>query len=141
MDNFAGYKFVALVNKNLEPGVALNALGHIALGLGTRLATADQAGHFLDFTDADGESHPSVSGLPLIVLRGTSGDIRGLRAQAASRGMLSVDFVNTMTGGPWEEEMSRTMETAEAELDYYGILIYGRAEELTPLTRKFSLYR
>lgn len=141
METFSGYKMVALINKNLEPGVALNAIGHIALGLGARLAATQQACHFLDFSDADGGKHPSVSGLPLIVLRGTSGNIRSLRFEVTSRGMLCVDFVNTMTGGSWEEELSRTKETSEADLDYYGILIYGPNEELSPLTRKFSLYR
>ena len=70
------YKFVALLNKTLEPGVALDALGHMALGLSAALASEQrEAMQLLEFVDGDGQSHSHISALSLIVLRGTSGNV------------------------------------------------------------------
>jgi hypothetical protein len=142
MSNSNTHKFVALLNKNLEPGVALNALGHAALGLGAHLAASQrEAMRLLEFHDADEQVHANISALSLIVLRGTSANIRTLRAEALAAGIACVDFTNTMTGGSYTEQLDRTRQTAEAELEYYGIVLFGPVDVLTPLTRKYSLYR
>lgn len=64
------YKFVAIVNEKIEIGKALNAIAHMGLGL---VNCADKETKekmsFIDFTDKSGESHNSISGLSLIVLR------------------------------------------------------------------------
>jgi hypothetical protein len=136
------YKFVVLVNKNLEPGVALNAVAHAHLGLAALIAgnQKDEMG-LLEFKDADGQIHPNISALSLIVLRGTSGNIRSLRSAALATGIPCVDFTSSMTGGSYAEQLARTLETPEAELEYYCLALFGKNEELNPLTRKFSLYK
>src|SRR5438105_538585 len=107
-------KFVALVNKNLEPGVALNAVAHAHLGLSAQLVESNKdAMHLLQFQDADGQTHPNISARSLIVLRGTSGNIRTLRAQARELGIPTVDFTSSMTGGTYEEQLDRTLRTPE----------------------------
>ena len=137
-----GYKFVALVNKNLEPGVALNSLGHANLGLAALLADGKKdAMSLLEFKDADGQVHPNISALSLIVLRGTSGNIRSLRTEARALGIPCVDFTSSMTGGSYEEQLERTRKTPEAELEYYCVVLFGKIDELNPLTKKFSLYK
>ena len=137
-----GYKFVALVNKNLEPGVALNALGHAALGLGATLAASHLPEmQLLDFRDRDGQSHPSISALSLIVLRGTSGNIRALRKEAKARGLPHVDFTTTMTVDSYAEQLERTAQTSEEDLEYSVIVLIGESAVLTSLTKKYSLYR
>jgi hypothetical protein len=136
------YKFVALINKNLDAGVALNALGHAALGLGAHLADGQkEAMRLLEFRDGDGQAHANISALSLIVLRGTSANIRALRREAIARSIACVEFASTMTGDTYVEQLERTAQTPESELDYYAILLFGPAEILNPLTRKYSLYR
>ncbi len=136
------YKFVALLNKTLEPGVALNALGHMALGLSAALASEQrEAMQLLEFVDGDGQSHSHISALSLIVLRGTSGNVRALRDAARRAGLPCVDFTKTMTGGTYTEQLERTRTTAAADLEYYGVMVFGEAEELNPITKKYSLYR
>jgi hypothetical protein len=39
------------------------------------------------------------------------------------------------------EQMERTRATAKADLDYWGICLFGRKEEVDPITRRFSLWR
>jgi len=137
-----GYKFVVLVNKKLQPGIALNALGHAALGLGALLAeTQQEAMNLLEFNDGDGQPHPNISALSLIVLRGTSGNIRSLRAEARRLGLPCIDFCSTMTGGNFQEQLERTKNAPEADLDYYCVGLFGRIEALNQLTKKYSLYR
>lgn len=136
------YKWVALVNKNLEPGVALNALGHAALGLGATLADSHLSEmQLLDYRDHDGQNHPSISALSLIVLRGTSGNIRALRKEANARGLPYVDFTTTMTGDSYIEQLERTAQTAEEDLEYSAIVLFGESAVLAALTKKYSLYR
>ena len=64
------YKFVAIVNEKIEIGKALNAIAHMGLGL---VNIADEETRekmsFIDFQDKNEESHKSISGLSLIVLR------------------------------------------------------------------------
>lgn len=142
MDANGKFKFVALVNKNLEPGVAMNALGHMALGLAARLADGRREDmKFLDFIDRDGQTHPNISGLSLIVLRGTSGNVRTLRNEALAAQLPVVDFTSTMTGDTYVEQLERTRLTLESDLDYYGVMLFGPADQVAPLTRKYSLYR
>jgi hypothetical protein len=137
-----GCKFVVLLNKNLAPGVALNAVAHASLGLSALLANGQkEAMRLLDFKDGDGQIHPNISALSLIVLRGTSGNIRSLRNDARSAGIPCVDFTSSMTGGSYEEQLERTLTTPEAELDYYCVVLFGKLEDLNPLTKKFSLYK
>lgn len=65
------HKFVAVINKELEVGRALNAIAHSLAGL---VSMADEETKekmsFIDFSDKDDFVHKNISGLSLIVLRG-----------------------------------------------------------------------
>ncbi|MGA2583732.1 MAG: DUF2000 domain-containing protein [Tepidisphaeraceae bacterium] len=136
-------RIVAVVNKNLEPGKAMNAIAHMTLGLANRIGEKGREDlKFLDFVDADGQTHPSVSARSLIVLRGSANEIRTLRQAVRGAKIAFVDFVsNTMTGDTWAEQLQRTATMREADLDYAGIAIFGIKEILQPLTRRFSLWK
>lgn len=139
------HKIVAIINKQLQPGVALNAIAHLTLGLAARAAkeqpnVLDEL-RFLNFQDKDGGDHASISALSLVVLRGTSNEIRKLRNHFLAGGLLNTDFTNQMTGGTYIEQLERSQKTPEADLEYYGACVFGRIEELDLLTRKFSLWR
>lgn len=79
--------------------------------------------------------------MSLIVLRGTSGNMRNRRAKAQRRSIPCVDFTSSMTGDTFKEQLERTSQTAEPDLEYYCCVLFGRIEELNPLTKKYSLYR
>lgn len=136
------YKFVALVNKELEPAVALNAIAHASIGLGAMISKENcDDMKLLDFTDKDGTVHPNISALSLIVLRGTSGNIRRLRKEAIAAEIKVVDFTTSMTGGTYLDQLDRTSNTAEDALEYSVALMFGEVDQLAPLTKKYSLYR
>ncbi len=132
-------KLVAVLNEKLETGVALNALAHMALGMGTVLGP-DQA-MMCDYADADNTRHPSISAYPFIVLKGRPTKIREAIDAARGNNIVAVDFVNTMTVGTYVEQLQRTKSTANAELEFYGAVFYGDVAAVSEITRKFSLYK
>lgn len=132
------YKFVVILNKELESGVAINAAAHMALGLVAK-AKENQRKEmfFLDFKDVDGVSHYPISGLSLIVLRGKNNELKKFIASAREQNLLFVDFLQTMTGQTYKEQLEKTSQVMHESAVYYGITAFGLKEILDPLTKRF----
>lgn len=119
----------------------MNALGHMAAGLAGEKNDNKQM-HFLEYRDADKGVHPYISHFPFIVLEAdNSSQIRKVREEAMKQGVLYNDFTDTMTVGTSEAQLQRTSETTEADLEYFGICLFGETEKLKPFTKKFSLWK
>lgn len=136
------YKFVAVINEKIEIGKALNAIAHMSLGL---VNIADEETRekmsFIDFPDKDNESHKSISGLSLIVLKGRNGEIKKARKQFIEENILFTDFIETMTGDTYTEQLVKTKELGQEEHNYFGLLAFGEIDTINPITRKLSLYK
>jgi hypothetical protein len=133
------HKLVAVMNEKIEPGVLMNALAHMCIGFGAEIGKA--ALRLTDYQDADGGSHPNISEMPFMILKTNSNKIRALRKVAQEKGILFVDFTDTMTIGTYDEQIARTKEKKEEDLMYYGIVLFGPWDEVSELTRKFSLFK
>jgi hypothetical protein len=134
-------RVVVLLNKTLDAGIALNAVAHLGMAIANACGERGRARlKFLDYIDKDGQIHPSISGRSLIVLRGKPAELRKLRQQAIEAGLLNVHFTNTMTGGTYQEQLQRTAASPESDLEYFGIAVLGRAEEIAGLTKRYSLW-
>jgi hypothetical protein len=135
------HKFVAVLNKKIPVGNLMNALGHSTAGLASSYPDL-AAMRFDNYADADGNDHPHISDNPFIILQAdNSNQIRTLRQAAQVAGIHLVDFTSTMTEGTYAEQQERTKATSEAELEYYGIVLFGEIEKLNTVTKKFSLWR
>lgn len=133
-------RFVAILNRKIETGKLMNALGHMTAGLAGGSGKAEDM-HFLQYQDKDGGVHPNMSLFPFIVLRAdNSNQIRTVRNEAIARGVPFTDFTHTMTEGTSAEQMEQTRSTPEAELEYYGICLFGETAVIREFTKKFSLY-
>lgn len=134
-------RFIAILNKKAELGRLFNALGHMTAGLAAReIETEEQC--FIEYHDADGGLHPSISHYPFIVLKAdNSNKIRKVRNECVDRGIPFNDFTSTMTVGTSQEQQDATSNTPEEELEYYGIVMFGETDVLKEFTGKFSLYR
>lgn len=133
-------QFVCVINKKIATGRALNALGHMAVGL-TALFDDHKELRFQDYVDRDGTTHPSISDNPFIILKAKNGNqIRALRNTLHEKGVPFTDFTDTMVEGTYVEQHKRTRETPEEELEYYGICFFMDVRESRELTKKFSLY-
>ena len=138
----ATHKFAIVLNKKIEPGVALNACAHMTATLVAR-ADNETRNHmsFVDYHDADGNVHP-VSALSLVVLSAkNSNQVQTTRLEAIRAGLPYADFTESMTKDTFVEQMDRTRALREEDLDYWGVCIFGLKEAVDPITRKFSLWR
>ena len=138
--NESSKRFIAVLNKKIESGKLMNALGHMSAGL----AGGNNLSHemcFLQYEDKDAGKHPNISHFPFIVLKAdNSNQIRTVRNEAIKRGIYFSDFTSTMTIGTSEEQVNNTKNTSELELEYYGICLFGETNILREFTKKFSLF-
>ena len=137
------HKLVAVLNKEIETGVAMNALAHMSIGLGAGITHNDNIKTLRldDYKDIEGNIYPAISEIPFIILRAKSNEIRKTVHQARSYNMAHSAFLNTMTIGTYVEQLARTRNSREEELVYYGCVIFGDWDKVTELTRKFSLWQ
>lgn len=141
MGNDLTNKFVAVLNEKIPVGILMNALAHMAAGLAASSEDLS-AMRFDSYFDKDGGEHKSISDHPFIILKAeNSNQIRSLRKDLMTLKTHFVDFTSTMTVGTYVEQKERTKNTAEADLEYYGICMFGDKETLSELTKKFSLWR
>jgi hypothetical protein len=134
-------KVVAVLNKKIPLPQLLNALGHMTAGL-TALSSNAEEMRFHCYRDADGGAHPAISHYPFIVLEArNSNQIRMLRKAALQEPAITLnDFAGSMLGASAEDQLRQTEQTHEADLEYFGIVLFGPSEDLNGLTKKFSLF-
>jgi hypothetical protein len=132
-------KLVAVLNKDMEPGVGLNALAHMSIGLGAHIGKSSL--HLDDYQDASGNTYPNISKIPFIILRAKSGEIRKTVEKAKEHSILHGVFLNTMTSGTYKEQLERTATSQEDILIYYGCVLFGDWATSSEITRKYSLWR
>lgn len=133
-------KLVAVVNKQIDTGVAMNALAHMCLGFGAHMGIAEL--HLMNYENADGCVYPNISKMPFIILREkNSNKIADLLRKAKESGVQYSVFTNTMTNGTWEEQKSRTLATKSEEIIFYGIVLFGPKDVVTEMTKKLSLWK
>lgn len=134
-------KLVAVLNEKIDTGTAMNALAHMIVGLGASIENKDEL-RLTDYADADGNNHSNISEIPFMVLKArNSNKLRILRVGLINNNIKFVDFTNTMTIGTYQEQIERSKQTKEADLEYYGIAIFGDWEIVSELTKKFSLFK
>ena len=133
------YRFIAVLNKKVDAGRLMNALGHMTAGLAGKVCQEDM--HFLEYRDKDGGIHPGISHFPFIVLAAdNSNKIRTARKEAIGRGIPFTDFSSTMIVGTSQEQIDATRAVYEEALEYYGLCLFGKTEILKEFTGKFSLF-
>ena len=132
-------KLVAIINKEIDLGIAMNAVAHMSIGLGAQLN--NEILKLNDYQDKDGNIYPNISQMPFIILRGKSGEIRKATQNAREHNVQYGVFTNTMTGGTYQEQLNNTLATPEVHLIYYGAVLFGPWELVSQITKKFSLYK
>lgn len=133
-------RFIAVLNKKIENGRLMNALGHITAGIAGGCLARDEM-CFMQYQDKEGGIHPNISHFPFIILKAdNSNKIRTVRNQAIAKNISFSDFTSTMILGTSEEQMKETKNTSEEELEYYGIVLFGPTDVLKEFTGKFSLF-
>ena len=139
----ATHKFVIVLNEKSPVGKLLSATGQLAMSL-HRNATKEQQTNmsFIPFFDPNNISLITVSTCSFVVLKGNANQLFSLHAKATEQGLLSSIFTSTMSFNGIEEDLiQKTANTPLDQTEPYGVGLFGRIEELNPLTKKFSVFK
>lgn len=133
------YKFTAVLHKKIEPGRVLNALAHMTVGLVGSYPNIP-AMDVINYADKDGGAHVA-SKHPFIILSAkNSNKLKALQAAANEKGVACTSFTNVMAIGTWQEQIDASAATPEAELEFFGVCLFGLRPQVEELTKKFSLW-
>ena len=133
------YRFVAVMNKKVDPAQAMNALGKMAAGLGAHFGASMAT---TTLKDGSEEEHPNLPAFPLVVLKADNANqIRKVRQGAKEGDVIFTDFNAAIAGGSPSEQRSVLQAAKEEDLDYSGICLFGPEDKVKALTKKFSLMR
>jgi hypothetical protein len=135
------YKTIAVINPNINPPQLLNALGHATAGLLSKFGTSGDM-QFLKYEfQGDWSEASHISRYPYIILKAKNNtQLTTLHHALNEAGIVHNAFTDSMLGASAEEQMSNTSSTSMDNLTYMAIVMFGKTEFLTPLTRKFSLF-
>ena len=139
----ATHKFVIVLNEKSPVGKLLSATGQIAMSLYTHASAAQRADMALiPFFSPSGDSLITLSTCSFVVLKGTASQLLTLYAKANEQGLRSAIFTSTMSFNGIEEDLiQKTSTTPLDQVEPYGVGLFGKIEELTPLTKKFSVFK
>lgn len=133
-------KFVTIINGKIPFGKALNVASHLMAGLvATYEGDAEEQMQVINYGGDLERFHASK--YPHIMLKAkNSNKLKQLETAIKTHKLHYVTFVNTMTDGTWQQQKERTMATADEQIEYYGVALFGDGAVLRELTKKFSLY-
>ena len=134
-------KLVAVLNDKIPIGKVMNVLAHMAVGLGASIKNKDEL-KLVDYVDADNISHTNISELPFIILKAKNpSQIRNLREELVKKGIYFIDFPDFINSIGTFDEHNKSKQYKESSIEYYGIAIFGNWDDVTNLTKGFSLWK
>ena len=130
-------KVAVVLNRAVPFARLANALAHCCAGL------ADMVGAEAEFLDypcpADGW-RARISRWPMVILAAkNSGQLARLVREAREEELRMNCFTAAMIGADAEGQTRQTREDRDPE--YWAVAVFGDAEELHPLTKRFSLFK
>ncbi len=139
--NYEDKKIVGIIASNVEPSVALNVIGHLAISIG-KYSQAEIMGKPV-ITDKSNVSHLGISRFPFIITKVKAGKLRNAIEQAKQNpNLLVADYPKDMLDTRTDEELVASISSKENEkLEYMGAIIYGDTKDVDEITGKFQLWR
>ena len=139
--DYGAKKTVAVLSANLQPGIAMNVLGHLALSIGAY--GGNELMGRAQLIDASGVAHVGISRYPVIVTKAKPTLLRRLVTEARQESaVLVVDYPEQMLETGHDDELNTAIfEVKEEDINYLGAVVYGDSEVVGKLTKRFSLWK
>ena len=134
-------KIVGVIASNLEPGVALNIIGHLGVSIGA-YADKDIMGQ-ANIKDKSGMNHVGISKYPFIITKVKMGKVRQtIETAKQNPNILVVDYPKEMLTTGHDDELVKAIgEKEEQRLEYLGAVLCGNSKDIDEITGKFQLWR
>lgn len=133
-------KLVIVVDESLEQWQVLNTIAHVSAYIGNKLDGKFATG--ANFVTQDGKDHPRNSQYPIVALKAKSSKLQALMQEVRESGLLYHGFIREMIETTDDAKITEMLKSKEdKDIEYLGIGIFGDNEEVSKLTKKFSLWK
>lgn len=134
-------KIVGIVASNVEPSVALNVIGHLAISIG-KYSNDEIMGKSI-ITDKSGINHLGISQFPFIITKVKSGKLKtAINLAKQNPNLLVADYPKDMLDTRTDDELVASINSKENDkLEYLGAIIYGNTTDVDNITGKYQLWR
>ena len=134
-------KIVGIVASNVEPSVALNVIGHLAISIG-KYSNDEIMGKSV-ITDKSGINHLGISQFPFIITKVKSGKLKtAIDLAKQNPNLLVADYPKDMLDTRTDDELVESINSKENnKLEYLGAIIYGNTTDVDSITGKYQLWR
>ena len=139
--NYEDKKIVGIIASNVEPSIALNVIGHLAVSIG-KYSDSEIMGK-ATITDKTGINHLGISKFPFIITKVKAGKLKtAIDTAKENPNLLVADYPKDMLDTKTDEELVDSIENKENDkLEYLGAVIYGNTKDVNEITGKFQLWR
>ncbi|MCI8353370.1 MAG: DUF2000 domain-containing protein [Clostridia bacterium] len=139
--NYEDKKIVGIIASNVEPAVALNVIGHLAISIGKY--SDDEIMGQPNIIDKSGISHLGISKFPFIITKVKAGKLKTTIEIAKNNpNLLVADYPKDMLETRTDGELVEAINSKENDkLEYLGAVIYGNTKDVDEITGKFQLWR
>lgn len=139
--NYEDKKIVGIIASNVEPAVALNVIGHLAISIG-KYSDSEIMGK-PTITDKSGVNHLGISKFPFIITKVKAGKLKTtINIAKNNPNLLVADYPKDMLDTRTDEELVVSVSSKDNDkLEYLGAIIYGDTKDVNEITGKFQLWR
>jgi len=139
--NYEDKKIVGIIATNVDPTIALNVIGHLAIAIG-KYSNSEIMGKPI-ITDKSGINHVGISQFPFIVTKVKTTKLKSAIDKAKENpNLLIVDYPKDMLETRTDNDLVKSIESKENnELEYLGAIIYGNTDDVNEITGKFQLWK
>lgn len=139
--NYEDKKIVGIIATNVDPTIALNVIGHLAIAIG-KYSNNEIMGKSI-ITDKSGINHVGISQFPFIVTKVKTSKLKSAIDKAKENpNLLVADYPRDMLETRTDNDLVKSIESKEnSELEYLGAIIYGNTDDVNEITGKFQLWK
>lgn len=139
--NYEDKKIVGILASNVEPSIALNVIGHLAVSIGKYSDNEIMGAPTIK--DKSGMAHLGISKFPFIITKVKQGKLKAtIDIAKKNPNLLVADYPKDMLDTRTDDELVASINSKENDkLEYLGAIIYGDTKDVNEITGKFQLWR